>query len=240
MGVFGAIRSRSCFILTQKAANSGSLESTIRLASMYEEGDAVEKDIDKAISLFKNAIALEKGDGEALWRLANLYLDSLDYSIDSYEVTSLMLESAKRGYDSAISVVAEFAESGDRRNPLNEEAFFILHKNADKGLGSAKMELATILLESKFPERRNKGEALDILQSESLKGNELAHEKLMQQRWDMPIDNKIGGVFYFPGDVLVMVLSKLGITDYSYYGGTLSFLVSIIFWFFIVFGVLLR
>lgn len=103
------------------------IEEQIRLASVYRDGDGVPKDIERAISLFKEAA--NNGSAEAQYCLGDLYDDGVRIAKDLPEAERWYRMAAAQGHLSAQLNLGLVLQKTDRKS----EAVEFFRQSAEKG-----------------------------------------------------------------------------------------------------------
>lgn len=116
--------------LMQKA-EQGMSEAQVKLGIRYQAGIGVDKDLNKAVELFKAAD--QQGNVKAKYNLALMYLLGKGVTKDEDKGLELLTAAAKRGYDKACYVLGRMYLSGTKVEIDEAKATEFIQKAADKG-----------------------------------------------------------------------------------------------------------
>ncbi|HKB91098.1 MAG TPA: tetratricopeptide repeat protein [Opitutaceae bacterium] len=94
----------------KNAAEKGDPAACAQLAPLYEDGDQVPKDLNRAIELYNQAA--QGGQGDAAFRLGKIYHDGLGVSMDQTKAFGYFLQGAKAGISEAQYNVGAMLVSG--------------------------------------------------------------------------------------------------------------------------------
>ena len=94
-----------------KAANQGNISAMNNLGYMYEKGDGVDQNWQKAAEMFLKAA--EKGDAQAQYNIANCYYNGWGIEKNFHEAAKWYQKAFDNGKNEAIQMINYMAGRGE-------------------------------------------------------------------------------------------------------------------------------
>ncbi|NLJ67362.1 MAG: sel1 repeat family protein, partial [Clostridiales bacterium] len=116
--------------LYEKVAGSNA-KAQAQLAFMYENGQGVPIDLDKAIEFY--TLAAEKGNARSMYNLAEFYDGYYGLPVDYKKALDLYAKSAEKGYEKALTGLGRLYLNGSGVDPDLKKAGELFREAAEKG-----------------------------------------------------------------------------------------------------------
>ncbi len=130
------------FELFERAAGVGDVEAQTIVASMYQQGQGADFDMQKAVQWYEQAA--EHGYAPAQFNLANLYRKGDGLEQQDKTAFSWYLKASRQGFAPAQNSLAYMYAQGRGVATDREKAFAWLQKAADQGLAIAENNLSLL------------------------------------------------------------------------------------------------
>lgn len=123
---------------------SGTRRALYNLAFMYDIGDGVEEDFERAAALYRQSADL--GFQDAQFSLGEMYREGRGVPQDDRRAMALFKQAAQQGHDEARSnLIVMHAEQGSSKNALR--AFRLLEPLVEQGDAAAQYQMGRLYLE---------------------------------------------------------------------------------------------